>query len=109
DDVLKEIREAEKKAKKIIEDAEARKAELVSKARHDALSRLSQAQEYSEKEKEAKLKSKLIDLEKTRKSITERGNSDAERLADKAKSNLSKTESFILKKLEENIWSDLNR
>ena len=87
----------------MIEDAEAKKAEFVSKARHDSLRRLNQAQEDADKEKEARLKKRMADLEKTRKGIKEKGDSDADRMADKAKDNLHKTESFILKKLEENI------
>lgn len=103
EDVLKEIREAEKKAKRIIEDAEKERAEIVSRARHDSLRKINEEQERINNEKDARIKIKAKELEAVKSRIRDKGREEAEKIEKMAKQNMQKTEDFILKKFEEKI------
>ncbi len=103
EEALKDIRESELKAKKIIENAEKSKTDMISKARHESLKRLNQETASADREKDEMVRGAAKKLESSKAEAIKKGKSDAEKLGQKARQNLKSAEEFIIKKFEDKI------
>lgn len=102
-DVLKEIRACEAKAKKIVEDAENRRKEIISRANHESLKLLNERKEQIDKSRDIAVEKKAEGLEAVRQEILEKGKAEAGKIEEKALKNMKRAEEFVLKKFEEEL------
>ena len=105
EDVLKDIKSAEEKAKKIVEDAEKKRLDMISKANHDSMKLLNEKKAEIDRMKDRLIEKKAADLDDVRKSILDKGKQEAAAIGEKARKNISKAEEFVIKRFEEELKS----
>ncbi|PIN86734.1 hypothetical protein COV19_03290 [Candidatus Woesearchaeota archaeon CG10_big_fil_rev_8_21_14_0_10_44_13] len=105
ENALKDIKNAEEKARKIIEDAEKSREGVMSKANHDSMRLLNEKKEEIEKNKDRAIEKKAAELDNKKREIIEKGRIEADKINSKAGNNLKKAQSFVLKKFEEELNS----
>ncbi|MCX8146928.1 MAG: hypothetical protein N3D84_00475 [Candidatus Woesearchaeota archaeon] len=103
DDVLKEIKEAESKAKRIIEEANKRKEEALVRARRDSLVIFNEEKERIDAANNSRIKKAAEEIEQKKRAILEKGSVEIKKMEENAKKNVKKAEDFIMKKFEEKI------
>lgn len=103
ENVLKDIKNAEEKARKIIDDAQKKREEIISMANHASLKLLNEKKEEIEKGKDKAIEKKAAELEGRKKEILEKGKKEADKAEDRAKPNMKKAHAFVLKKFEEEL------
>lgn len=101
--VLKDVRNAEAKARKIIADAEARKASIITKASQDSIRIINEKKEEINRAKDRAIAKKAEELEKKREIILEAGKREADAIGEKALKNLKQAEDFVLGRLKEEM------
>jgi len=100
DTVLREIREAEKKAKDILENAKKKNDVILQNARGEAKRLESRELEKYTKETEKGITKEKEKIEKEGKSIVEQGKGRAARLLKRSETNSNDTSTFLLKKFK---------
>lgn len=105
EDVLKDIKSAEEKAKKTVEDAEKKRLEMVSRANHDSMKLLNEKKVEIDRMKDRLIEKKTADLDDARGSILDKGRQEAAAIGEKARKNIIKAEDFVLKRFEEEMKS----
>lgn len=101
--VLKDIRNAEAKARKIISDAEARKAGIITKASQDSIRLINEKKEEINRSKDRAIAKKAEELEKKREGILEAGRKEADAIGEKAFKNLKQAKEFVFGRLKEEM------
>jgi V/A-type H+/Na+-transporting ATPase subunit G/H len=101
--IVQEVLEAEKKAEQIIAQAHNDKEARLNKARNEALSYLSKQQKKIDEEQEEILQSKKESLEHQKQKVITEGESAVRGLEKKAKKNVEKATSFVLKTFQNKI------
>lgn len=105
ENVLKDIKLAEEKARKIIEDAQKKRESIISKANHDSMKLLNEKKEEIEGNKDRVVEKKAAEFEEKKKEILEKGRKEADKIYSKAKNNLKKAQAFVLKRFDEELDS----
>lgn len=101
--VLKDVRNAEAKARKIIADAEAGKAGMITKASQDSIKIVNEKKEEINKSKDRVIAKKAEELEKKREIILGAGKREADAIGEKALKNLKQAEELVLGRLKEEM------
>lgn len=105
ENVLKDIKNAEEKARRMIDDAQKKRDEIISRANHESLRLLNEKKDEIEKGRDRAIEKKAEELEHRRKEILEKGKKEADKAEDRAKPNMKKARAFVLKKFEEELNS----
>ncbi|KHO46165.1 MAG: V-type H+-transporting ATPase subunit E [archaeon GW2011_AR3] len=103
DKLLNSIREAEKKAKAIVEDSQKKGDKAVSDAMERAKQMVKRAESHAPSEIEARLEERKKGLAKAISQIGEEGKKELAKLAKSAQAGTDQAVALILKKFEEEV------
>jgi len=102
-EIITDVRESELKAKKIIENAEKKRSEIVLEAKQHSMKHLNEGKAVIDRENDGLIKKKSAELEELKSKIIKAGEEGLKKIEERAKKNMQRTEEFVLKKFEENV------
>jgi vacuolar-type H+-ATPase subunit H len=103
EETFDDIKKIEEQAKSLIEKAVKRKEELLSKAKEDNLTRITQAQKKRDTDKDKLVEKKTKEIDQEAEQIINSGKSDLNKLDSKIAKNQKKAEEFILDQFDKLI------
>ena len=103
DKIVKSIREAEQKAKSIVEDANRQSEKILLEAKESSKSAMKDAENTLSSLRNSIQSEKTISFEKEKNRILNEGKKEAQQLEKEALKNHKKAVEFVLKKFEEEI------
>ncbi|NQV08800.1 hypothetical protein HQ529_03035 [Candidatus Woesearchaeota archaeon] len=101
--ILEEIKEAEKKSKRIVENSHIKKELIIQKGKEKAKEMIKEQETKSEQEKEKEVSSKMKQLEETKQEIIRNGDKEVKKIGSTAEKNISKAVDYVLKKFNEKV------
>lgn len=101
--ILEEIKEAEKKAKHIVENSYTKKELIIQQGKQGVQEMIKDIALKIEQEKEKAVESKLKELEKIKQEIDLKGKKELKKIEKITEKNLNKAIKFVLKKFGEKL------
>ncbi len=101
--ILKELKEAEKKAEKITEEATIDKQEIIQKARQDSLKLISEKEAELDDEFKKEIDKKTLEFDEKKKEIITKSKKESELLEKKSKNKIPSAVDYIINKFEESL------
>ncbi len=99
-EILYEIKEAEKKTEKIVEEADIKKQDIIQKARQDSLKLINDKEAELDKELKKEIDKKTEELDKKKEEIILESKKESELLEKKSKDKISSAVDYIMNKFE---------
>jgi len=100
---VEEVLAAEKEAEKTLKKAEERKAEIIDKAKHEALAALGGRQKKMDAEQEAVIRKKSDELERKKEKIRADGQGKVTQIERLAQGNMAKAIESLLHEFEKRL------
>ncbi len=102
-ETLLQVKDAEAKAKAIIEQAEEKQKQIVAAARRDALNKIQQAEQDLKVKNETAISIERKALTSQREQLMKKGHDEATHLGTKAKERIPKAKTYIKQQFERTL------
>ena len=103
DDFALEVKKIEEEADKILNDAQAKKEEIIALAKTESISMIAKKQAEMEKKKEEKLKVQKDKIEEEKKELIKKNEKETDSFEKNSRKNIPAAVSLVMKKLEKKI------
>ena|SRR3989338_299493 len=103
EDILTEIKEAEKKSEKIVEEAAIKKQEIIQKARQDSIQMISGKEAELDQELKKEIDNRTLEFDNKKKELIVKSKKEAELLEKKSKDKIQTIINYVMDKFEESL------
>lgn len=103
EEILKQIKEAEKKGTKITEEAAMKKEDIIQKSRQDSIKFIKEKEVELDKDFKELIDSKTLELEKKTKDILDLAKKNSDLLEKKSKTKINSAIDYIMDRFEESL------